>query len=198
MATFLIIFRQLGENVTTPRDPYGIVTETDPDGTVYFHLPYEEEIMSANLHRKVVCCRSFDDNSPAEKYLWSVSEVELPDGLSPEEWLENLTEWKFTWGMGCDRSWPITWQRGIRNLQTCAARLAVCKLLKTKKFRSSFRQSLRDQLVSHFETPIEDRKYPDPLSRKQWGCLITDYIAKEAERISTSLYYSGRHSGAME
>lgn len=45
------------------------------------------------------------------------------------------------------------------------------KLLKTKKFRSSFRESLYDQIHAWLNTPRKNRKYSSPLSPKQLSYL---------------------------
>lgn len=48
--------------------------------------------------------------------------------------------------------------------------LAIARLLKTKKFKSTFRQSLRDQVVTWMNDP--NPKYARPLSANQLGCLL--------------------------
>ena len=49
---------------------------------------------------------------------------------------------------------------------------AIRKLLSVKNFRSDFRRSLRDQVISWLNTPVSERKYPFPLSFRQMGCLM--------------------------
>ena len=105
---------------------------------------------------------------------------------------ENTSKWKFTWGMGCEKSWPEAWQRGLTEMGE-AARLATIKLLATKKFRSGFRQSMRDRIVSWFETTREERQFQSPLSPRQWECVIDAYTAREAKQISSELYRAGRY-----
>lgn len=74
--------------------------------------------------------------------------------------------------------------------ETSAARKCwlAAKLLKTKKFRSEFRLSLRDQLVAWLELAPADRKYDSPFSPRQWGCLITSFLARKADAMDRSLY----------
>jgi hypothetical protein len=49
---------------------------------------------------------------------------------------------------------------------------AVFKLLETKKFRSAFRESLKNQLVNWISE--EDHAYKSPLSPRQWE-ILTQY-----------------------
>lgn len=47
---------------------------------------------------------------------------------------------------------------------------SILKLI-TSNLRSEFRMSLRDQFTAWISAHPKDRKYPDPFSPRQWGCL---------------------------
>ena len=172
LTTHKILFKQLGENATSPRDPVGV---------------YSGQV---DLEEMTTCCASYDDNRLVPKKLYSVGEVTLPEWLSPEEWLRNTSCWKRLWGLGADPSWPEAHQRALVHLGSTGHRLAAIKLLRTKKFRSSFRESLRDRLVEWLDTPADERRYDSPFSYRQWGCLVNRYVAIEAKRLDAGLYSS--------
>jgi hypothetical protein len=175
LVTRKILFKQLGENSTTPRDPVGVVTDES----------------KVDLEATTTCCLSFDDNRLVPKKLYSIGEVTLPDWLDPEEWLHDQTAWKWLWGLGADPNWPEAWQRGLLRLGSSANRLAAIKLLRVKKFRSEFRKSLRGQLETWLETPREDRQYDSPFSFRQWDCLVNRHVAIEAKQRDAGLYHGG-------
>lgn len=132
---------------------------------------------------------SSDMWAPMQVKRYEVIEVYLPDWLSPTEWIRNQVKWRYTWGMGVLKDWPENWQRGLSDFGETARYVAI-KLLATKKFRSSFRESLRNQLASWLETSPENRRYASPLSQKQWDAATTPYDTLNARRQATSLYYS--------
>jgi hypothetical protein len=169
MKTHQILCRHTGEISYTAKDPVAIFT-----GQV-------------DLEETTTCILSSDDFRLVSTKLWEVRSVELPDWLSPEEWIGSTVQWKYTWGFGVDTSWPESWQRGLKNLCT-TMRLACVKLLKVKNFRSKFRESLRDQLVTWLETAPESRQFDDPFSRRQWDALLTDRNNREAKQLSEYLY----------
>lgn len=124
--------------------------------------------------------------------LYELRKVELPDWLKPAEWIKDRIAWKFTWGFGVDQDWPEHWQRELLNMRKDAGLLAVVKLLETKKFRSGYRKSLHDQLITWLGTPKKQRAYGSPFSRKQWETLVNGYLIREAEATNTQLYYAQR------
>lgn len=63
---------------------------------------------------------------------------------------------------------PLDWANKLLNIPN-EYRKPCITLLKTRKFRSKFRQSLRNQLGSWLNE--EHPKYPLPFSDKQWGYL---------------------------
>lgn len=178
LVTHKILFKQLGENATSPRDAASVWT-----GQV-------------DLDETTLCCASYDDNRLVPKKRYSVEEVLLPEWLSPEEWLHNSTSWKWLWGLGADPCWSEAWQRGLVAAGSTAHRLAAIKLLRTKKFRSDFRRSLCDRLVEWLDTPADERRYDSPFSYRQWECLVNRYVAREAKQLDAGLYNCKGNYGA--
>lgn len=177
LTTHKILCKQTGEISYTPKSPVAV---------------YEEG--SVDLNETTTCIWSSDDWRLVSVNLWEVKNVTLPSWLSPGEWLQNTTSWKWAWGCGAD-GLPETWQRSLAyDNFDCAERLACAKLLKTKTFRSEFRASLRRQLVAWIEHP-EDRKFGSPFSPKQWDCLINGHLAREAKYLDGALYRN-RECGA--
>jgi len=98
--------------------------------------------------------------NPAE---FSAPESEGDNGVESHESLQLAVELNLP-------SVPESWAEGIGNLGL-PERDACIKLLRTKSFRSSFRQSLCMQLKTWLDTEPADRKYLNPFSPKQWNCL---------------------------
>jgi hypothetical protein len=177
LVTIVFLTKQLGENSTTSRDPVAVY---DPDGA-HAGITFKEVVH---------CCLNSGDDRLVATQKYGTVEKELPAWLSPEEWLRRRTAWKWAWGCGCDMSWPEAWQRYLAyDCGVTARRLAVVKLLKTKRFRSEFRQSLRDRLDEWLAS--DEKEYDSPFSPKQWECL-TRYEHHEARCVDSTLYYSGR------
>lgn len=173
MKTHQILCRHTGEYSHTAKDPVAVWA-----GQV-------------DLSEKHQCILNSGDWRPVTVDLWEVREVELPDWLTPEEWIRDRVAWKYTWGLGVDPEWPEAWQRALKGLDS-AETLACVKLLKVKKFRSDFRASLREQLERWIEASPDERKYDSPFSYRQWNALISRHVKREADGISRSLYWSGR------
>lgn len=169
MITHNIVFAHTGENAPTPRDPHCLL-----------------EDFSGNLHAAATRCMSWDNNMQVEIDLYEVREVALPEWLSPREWLEDHIKWGYAWNRGVDPNWSESWQRGLLKLSP-GLQVACCKLLKTKNFRSRFRQSLRDQLVQWLENPAP--KYARPFSDRQEWSLVQFRDVTEAKRADESCYH---------
>lgn len=151
--TVKILFtRKNNENATTALDPMA---------------PWSEQV---DLEETGTFCASSDWDMLVPAKLYEVRDITLPSWMSADEWCRRSIEWKYVWGAGVDMSWPESWQRGLAGM-SFADRAAACKLLNTKKFRSNFRKSLRDQIVTWFETPAEARRYDSPLSARQWETI---------------------------
>lgn len=168
LTTRKVLFEKLGEVVDTPPDPVGEWTgQVDLETTKGFIL-------------------SHDDWRPVEGYRYSVREVELPDWLGTAEWVRDSVAWKWFWGLGGDKSWPENWQRKLAlGGFSEGQRLAMVKLLNTKKFRSGFRESLRNRLESWLNA---EGQHTNPFSRRQWECLLDRYTVREAKQRGEGLY----------
>lgn len=173
MKTHQILCKHTGEYSHTRKDPVAVYTGSGVD--------FEE---------KAACILNSDDWRPVDVPLWEVRSVELPDWLEPEDWIADTVKWKYAWGAGVDVSWPESWQRSLARLRGTESRLVCVKLLKTKNFRSPFRQSLRDQLVQWMETPEGQPRMESPYTHRQWECLMSVHTQLEAKRLDEYLYRS--------
>ncbi len=164
-----------GENSTTSKTPVAVLGEREVD-----------------MNATVTCCLNSGDDRLVPVTRYGTCEVELPEWLSPAEWLRNQVAWKYAWGFGVEKTWPEAWQRFVA--YECSGRstqrLAVVKLLSTKSFRSAFRASLRKQLEAWLATPADERKYGSPFSDRQWDCLCEVHTAREASRLDNQLYWN--------
>jgi hypothetical protein len=163
----ILFTRKHNENATTAMDAYA---------------PWSGQV---DLNETGTFCASFDWDMLVTAKLYEVRDVELPSWLPAAEWCNATIDWKYTWGAGVDRAWSEAWQRGLKSL-SFADRYAACKLLNTKKFRSEFRKSLRDQIVAWLETPAADRRYGNPLSPRQWAAISGP--AYETKRAQEQIY----------
>lgn len=183
LKTHRILLRHQGENATTPHDPITVAVKEEGNLVTYLRKGKEEV---ADLNKQVSRCIAWDFDMPTMIEEYHVTDVVLPEWLDPEEWLANTTEWKWLWSLrGMDTEWSEVWQRGLRRLSNTGQRLAAVELLKTKNFRSTFRKSLRDQIVAWLETPSDERRHSSPLSPRQWDSLVD---ARTARRYDDSLY----------
>ena len=149
-----ILFEHLGEYSYTPKSPRRIF-ENDVD------------LDTKTTHTIL----GYDDFRPCPVQRYEVQEVELPDWLTPQEWLREHVRWGFVWNAHPDvKGWPESWQRFLLTLDEYRREAAV-KLLATKSFRSEFRQSLRDQLEDWL---AGNRSYQSPFSTRQWQALMRD------------------------
>lgn len=176
MKTYKILFEHYGENSDTAKSPVAV---------------WDNQV---DLSATRTCCTNWDDNSLVSVNRYQVLDVTLPNWLDANEWIRNALKWQWAWDLGVDASWPESWQRWFIGKASEAAKLAIIKLLKTKNFRSEFRQSLRDQFVQYVETPEEARQYNSPFSPRQWDKLIDKHTTLDARRMSNDIYYAHRHA----
>lgn len=169
-----ILFEHLGENSNTAKDPVAV---------------WENQV---DLETEKTCCFYWDDDRPVTIKRYEVREVELPEWLPPDEWIRNRTAWKWFWGFfGCQNDLsPEASRKLAYTKMTATRRFAMAKLLKTKKFRSSFRASLRRQLEKWLDGESD---HENPFSPKQWICLVTKFDARRADQLDSQLYYGGRY-----
>lgn len=181
LVTIKVLFsRKNNEMSSTPMYPVGPYVEGEVD------LDAEGDFIWNN-----------DDWRHVTAKLYEVCDVTLPEFLSVKEWVRDAVRWKWAWGCGVDPTWCEAWQRSLAfDGFNTAERIAVCKLLKVKKFRSEFRKSLRDQVVTWMETPVNERKYNSPFSNRQWNCLIRQPDLWHARNLDSNLYRDRNYIGA--
>ena len=180
MKQHTLLYAHMGEISYTPMSPVAV---------------YEEGMV--DLEETKSALYSSDDFRLTTVKKYDTGAVWLPDWMEPEEYLNNMTSWKWAWGMGANPEWPAIWQRSIAyDIEEEAKILVVIKLLKTKNFRSSFRQSLRNKLEDWLNTPREEREYDSPFSYKQWDALLNKWVAQEARQRGTALYNNNYFTGA--
>lgn len=142
----------------------------------YTYSPYDYPVKEYNpdtdkdmLNETHYQMWSYDDFRRDSVPKYELREKELPEWLSPEVYTN--TEWYLShrW----DKVLTAPDMKTARWLLTLpdAELNAVLKLLNTKKFRSEFRKSLRDQIVNWLETELSERKHKTPLSYRQWEIL---------------------------
>ena len=166
MKTHQIVFRKNGEVSYTPPSPSCLLEDFDGD-----------------LEQTANFLLSSDDWRLIPGKLYSVSEVTLPDWVSPKWWCRHEIEYKyfmrFVDGAKVDPdSLSMAAYERIQRLRP-AEKFAVFGLLKVKKFRSDFRRSLRAQLDKWLSGESD---FPSPFSRNQWACLINGHILNMADR----------------
>lgn len=183
MKTYPILFEHTGQNSDTAKDPVAVYQP----GMHYRGQPVA-------LTETVICCLNWDDDRPVPTPRWAVIEVSLPDWLPPQEWIRQTIAWSWAWGLGLDPTWPEAWQRGLAYGRFSEAqRFALIKLLKTERFRSEFRRSLRAQVVAWLDSDPATRNHPSPLSPKQFQSLLNRWDVREAQRRSSGMYYGYRY-----
>jgi len=153
MKTYPILYRHMGEVSYTPRRPVAV---------------FEGQV---DLTEQKEAILSSDDFRPIKVNRYEVKAIELPDWLDPQEWLRDPLAWEAALSLA-EPDWPESWVRLLVDLHPePKKRSAAAKLLKTKNFRSEFRQSLRNQIVAWIETPPDEREYKSPLSYRQWNAI---------------------------
>jgi hypothetical protein len=131
--------------------------------------------------------------APAEPY--ETREIELPDWLTTEAYCTQYHRWGELWICDADPEWPESWQRLLSRLDNdLGARIACIELLRVKKFRSEFRRSLKERLVTWLEDPEE--RYPSPFTHKQWDKLIQKWTTWKLNRIRVRLFSNPLPIGA--
>ena len=189
MKTYAVLYSiKNNENSTTPPDPIG---EWLDGKCVRRGKATEIDLKATSMH-----CVSYDNDMLVECNTYSLRQVTLPDWLSLDEWLDNTVRWKWAWAFGAKPdAWPERWQRVFAyDLKGSAEKLVCAKLLNTKKFRSEFRKSLRDQLIQWIES--DDRAHTSPFSGRQFDMLIQRRDLFEAKRLDENCYRNRNYTGA--
>lgn len=152
MITHKILYQNLGEVRSTLKTPVAVFTgQVDLEETDMF-------LLSESDHRLI------------EDKKYTVHEIELPEWLDANEWIQDSRDWQSTLhGFGSPQ--PEVVLRWAVTLET-EQRIAVQELY-TKKIRSPFKKSLKAQIEAWAEA--SERKYQSPLSAKQLHTLWISY-----------------------
>lgn len=150
MKRVTILYSHLGENAGTP------------------YSPWKEWDGSVDLSTKKGACVSYDNDMLISVDRYCLGEKDLPDWLPVAEYCYEHWNW--------DRVLPHlpkdcseTYGRGMYALYVSPQWDVADTLLRTKNFRSEFRRKMREQIESWLNEV--ERKYPLPLSQKQWVAL---------------------------
>jgi hypothetical protein len=159
------LMKQYGEYVYTPRDIYAVYTGQDYD-----------------VNEDAGCIRGYDSWQHAPKKMWAVEEIEIPEWMTPEEYIAREHAWKWYTKIGGTEDMGKQAFEKLTRITNGALRLACVKLLKTKTFRSEFRKSLKNQLLNW----IEKGEYALPFSWKQEKALVNSYVKIEAKQLGVA------------
>jgi hypothetical protein len=181
-----ILLQQLGENATTAPDPVADVLSQHGD-TVTALWPGETTPRTISLQEKQTCCLACDNDLLVSVPKYAVTEMDLPEWMSPNDFLYHQTAWRYFKGFGGQADWPRPWFFRLSKLGE-AQKYAAIQLLKVRKFRSRFRQQLRSQLETWLNEP--EPRFPNPFSRKQWNCLLNAHVCLAAKQRSNAIYWS--------
>lgn len=188
MKTLRLLLKHNGEVSHTKRSPFAEVLSVSGKSVVARNA--RGEVFHADLTEKKMALVNHDFWQQVPVDLWEVADVEVPDWVEASELLNSTSlqvGLKWLEGFGADLDWPETTLRWLMS-QDEARKLAVVTLLKTKNFRSNFRQSLRDQLDKWLQNP--ESGYASPFSPRQWECLVTARVRRQADATSRSLYWN--------
>ncbi len=178
-----ILFIHYGENFGTAKSPFAKVLSVDGHIATIERKGVSEKV---DLRTEKTVCLGFDDDRLTGTELYRVREIELPEWMTVEFYIEYEVALKYFVGLGGSLEWAEQWVTKL--LTFPETRKFVCfKLLNTKNFKSEFRKSLRDQLEKWLNGGSE---FSSPFSDRQWASLTDNYSVREANRISRNLYNS--------
>ena len=106
----------------------------------------------------------------------------MPKWLDPEDYKKNKSKYIIAWTLGVPLN--ISCER-IMMLQPKQV-YVIGQLLKTKKFKSNYRKSLRSRLDAWLEDVDSD--YFSPFSNKQWETVINDHVIRNTVRLIQNLH----------
>ncbi len=192
LVTHAVLFARDGENATSPPGARGAILARE-GGRVTYRAPRGGGAVEVDLAETRAYCINWDNDGLVEGLVHAVGTITLPAWLTIDEYLCDSTTWTFGWAQGIDRQWPGAWQRGLARLSPVEQRVGAA-LLRARAFRSGFRASALAQLVAWLESPVEGRRFASPWSPRQLDCLGAGRERREAERVSSGLYYALRYN----
>jgi hypothetical protein len=122
-------------------------------------------------------CVSYDNDMLVECHKYFAKEIIIPEWMTPAEYASNYGHLAYSYALGFKIEFGRDAFFELRT-QDAATRYVAYKLLGTKNFRSPFRKSLHDTLVSWFY----DKKYITPFTSRQLDAFLhqNDYYAIDA------------------
>ncbi|HVM48620.1 MAG TPA: hypothetical protein VMU04_11370 [Candidatus Acidoferrum sp.] len=181
-----ILLEHIGENSTTSPTPIAGIERVEGDTVT---ASRRGKTFTVSLAEQKTCCMSFDNDMLVTVTKYHVAEIEMPDWMTPDEYVSHHTSYQWYVGFGAQPGWPRQWFFRLKELGE-TARFGAIKLLNVKKFRSPFRMSLRSQLEAWLNDPHP--QYSSPFSSRQWESLLDVYTCREAKSRSNNIYWAVR------
>lgn len=163
MKSIQIIYKRNGENV----------------GTIVPFCPVNDSI---NLEEEKAYCIHWDNDMLVTAKVYEVRTIIIPDWMTAKDYCDNWIEYKYTYGLGADETWNAQWIKKLCILEG-AKRYAAIKLLKTKKFRSSYRENICRGLIEWLNGQRE-------IGENGLVIPVSEYDYREYKYIANQLYYS--------
>lgn len=129
---------------------------------------------TGDLREQVRCCLNWDDNRLVEVDKYRVITVKLPDWLPFDSYKSNQFEWEIVLRVLKGHKMDID-TVSFEKADILRQAGSVIDTLATVLFgnlRSEFRKSLRAQVENWIATPVGERKYGFPLSKRQLAVLV--------------------------
>lgn len=117
-----------------------------------------------------------------EDFKYTVREILIPEWMDAEEYAVNHIKYLFSVECGYREEMGEEAYRQFCGYCT-ASRLAIYELLATKKFKSSYRKSLRTQVDKWLAKDAKARRYSCPLTYNQMSVLHTHWIIDRAQEL---------------
>ena len=141
------------------------------------------ENFTGDLNEKTERFVSWDCNIPTEVDMFRVREVQLPDWMSENEFMEWEIDYKYAIGLAGECVIEMSREK-FMNFKDLSEKKKYWYGW-AKKSKNAFITSLFNQ----FDQWLEDPKFKSPLSEKQWEYATRYCPLYEAKAISKSLYY---------
>lgn len=167
-----------------------IVTIAGENAGSYVPLCFSENF-DVDFSEKVLVCRNWDDDGLISVERFRKSEIEIPEWMDEEFYLQNYIHFKFAIGLAGEKFVLSLNKVQLKNLLGLSVgyKYFIGKYLKGNT-KSSFKLSIKEQIWNWLSN--ENNKYEVPLSPKQFE-IASNYIPLyEAEKISNGItrYFS--------
>ena len=150
------------------------------------HYPkYKLDEFKGNLEEMIIDVPWDSDTAPGQGRdipRYKKEEHEIPGWMPEDYYIRNYIHLRSFWGM-IPKTTKRAWHQKLFTIYKDGDAYGVYliyTLLKVEKFRSTFRQSICDQVVTWLDDP--DPKYSFPLSARQRQSLDTEYTKLDFKR----------------